>query len=164
MEFYKNFASIANKQQQHLFYGVSKKCATSFSTPLQNKTIAICIRIFFSVNNFFCTLWSISGKRTFCVASVGTKKISATKRRLFFFAKIILQSFFTWVQKWKKKYKTQTIQTFYSLRIPKSFRKVLLRTISRDAKVICFEFFKAFNGCKVKKRRRKKRQGFRSFR
>lgn len=52
---------------------------------------------------------------------------------------------------------------FFSLKTPKRFRKIILKHISRNMSVINFEYCKAFNGCKAKKKRRKKRLGFRYF-
>jgi len=51
----------------------------------------------------------------------------------------------------------------YSLKVPKKFRKLILKNIFKNAISINFEYSKAFNGCKAKKKRRKKRLGFRSF-
>lgn len=128
-----------------------------------NKNIGCCIRIKFLSNNIYGTFWSISGKRTFRVRSVGMKKLKPSKRRLLFYGKLFLDSFFKELQQWRQKYKQKKAAFFFSIKAPKRFRKILLKNMVGKASAINFEYNKAFNGCKAKKKRRKKRLGFRSF-
>lgn len=130
---------------------------------LSNKFIGSCSRIKFVANNIYCTFWSISGKRTFRVRSAGMKKIKISKRRLLLYGKAFLDSFFQELQQWRQKYKQKKADFFFSIIAPKRFRKIILKNILGKATAINFEYKKAFNGCKVKKKRRKKRLGFRSF-
>lgn len=124
---------------------------------------AACVRIKFVTNNIYCTFWSISGKQTWFNMSVGTKNLKASKRGLMFYSKILLELFFAQLQRWKINSKKKDTTLVYSLRVPKKFRKIILNIVAQDAAAINFEGGKSFNGCKVKKKRRKKRLGFRSF-
>jgi hypothetical protein len=91
------------------------------------------------------------------------QKIKPSKKRLVFYGKLFLESFFKDLQQWRQKQKEKYAFLFFSLKTPKRFRKIILKFISRKTSVINFEYCKAFNGCKAKKKRRKKRLGFRSF-
>lgn len=127
-----------------------------------NNNLSSCVRINFVTNNVYCTFWSITGKRTFRVRSAGMGQAKPSKRRLFFYGKLFMESFFRELQQWRKKYRKKGM-FFFSLKTPKKFRKIILKYISRKMSVINFEYCKAFNGCKAKKKRRKKRLGFRYF-
>lgn len=130
---------------------------------LRRASLSSCIRINFIANNIFCTFWSISGKQTFFTRSAGMQKTKPSKKRLLFYGKLFLESFFKELQQWRQKLNKKNAFLFFSLKIPKRFRKIILKFISRKTSVINFEYSKAFNGCKAKKKRRKKRLGFRSF-
>lgn len=130
---------------------------------LANKIIGSCVSIKFAANNIYCTFWSISGKRTFRVRSAGMRKLKTSKRRLLFYGKILLDSFFKELQQWRQKYKQKKAAFFFSISAPKRFRKIILKNNLKKATAINFEYSKAFNGCKAKKKRRKKRLGFRCF-
>ncbi len=127
------------------------------------RRMACCVRINYVANNLFCTFWSISNKKTIRVRSAGMKKIKISKRRLFFYSKSIITSFLKEVTKWKKKYRNNSSLLFFSLHVPKRLRSFILKSITLRAAAINFEYSKAFNGCKAKKKRRKKRLGFRNF-
>ena len=142
---------------------VDNKVVQIKNDTLVNQKIGSCIRIKFVANNIFCSFWSISGKRTFRVRSAGMNKFKSSKRRLFFYGKLFLEAFFKELQQWRQKFRKKEAFFFYSLKVPKRFRKIILKHIARKAAAINFEYSKAFNGCKAKKKRRKKRLGFRSF-
>lgn len=129
---------------------------------ISNNTMTSCVRINFVTNNIYCTFWSITGKRTFRVRSAGMNQTKPSKRRLLFYGKLFMESFFRELQQWRKKYRQKGL-FFFSLKTPKRFRKIILKHISRKTSIINFEYCKAFNGCKAKKKRRKKRLGFRFF-
>lgn len=132
-------------------------------SPRANLSLSSCIRINFVSNNIYCTFWSVSGKRTFRVRSAGMKMCKPAKKRLFFYGKLFLESFFQELQQWRQKYRQKNSFFFFSLKVPKRFRKIILKYIARKSAIINFEYAKAFNGCKARKKRRKKRLGFRSF-
>lgn len=140
---------------------VKKKFKYKFTTS-RNKFLGICVSIKFVSNNIFCTFWSLSNKRTFRVRSAGIKKLKTSKRRLFFYGKIFLESFFRELMLWKRKYKEKS-SLFLNLNGPKKFRKLILKNILEKVSAINFVYNKSFNGCKESKKRRKKRLGFRSF-
>jgi hypothetical protein len=61
---------------------------------LKNSSLTGCVQVNFVSNNIYCTFWSVSGKRTFRVWSAGMKIVKTSKRRLFFYSKPFLESFF----------------------------------------------------------------------
>jgi hypothetical protein len=91
------------------------------------------------------------------------KIVKTSKRRLFFYSKPFLESFFLELRQWRQQYRKKGASLFISLKIPKKFRKIILKLIYKKFAIINFEYSKAFNGCKSKKKRRKKRLGFRKF-
>jgi hypothetical protein len=76
---------------------------------------------------------------------------------------LFLEFCFKELQQWRQLYKKKDSLLFFRIKIPKRFRKIVLNYIAKKTAVINFEYSKAFNGCKAKKKRRKKRLGFRSF-
>lgn len=161
--------SQAILEKSQITYKLEKKQPFLDSTKVQiskkaisNNSMTSCVRINFVTNNIYCTFWSITGKRTFRVRSAGMNQTKPSKRRLFFYGKLFIESFFRELQQWRKKYRKKGM-FFFSLKTPKRFRKIILKYISRKMSVINFEYCKAFNGCKAKKKRRKKRLGFRFF-
>lgn len=142
---------------------VKKKSLKLNSKPLSNAALSSCVRINFITNNIYYTFWSISGKQTFRTRSTGTQKIKSSKKRLFFIGKLFLEFCFKELQQWRQLYKKKDSSLFFRIKIPKRFRKIVLNYIAKKTAVINFEYSKAFNGCKAKKKRRKKRLGFRSF-
>ena len=91
------------------------------------------------------------------------KKLNVSKKRLVFGAKIVIQSFIKELTAWRRKYRNKRSLCYYSISAPKKLRKFILKTVLRSAALINIEYRKPFNGCKAKKRRRKKRLGFRSY-
>lgn len=63
-----------------------------------NNNLSSCVRINFVMNNIYCTFWSISGKRTFRVRSAGMNQTKPSKRRLLFYGKLFMESFFREIQ------------------------------------------------------------------
>lgn len=129
----------------------------------KDKDLSCCVRINFVSNNIFCTFWSISNKKTIRVYSAGMSKIKISKKRLSFYSRSIIKSFLRIIKKWRLKYRNKFSLFFFSLRVPKKLRYYILKAISWRATAINFEYSKAFNGCKAKKKRRKKRLRFRNF-
>jgi ribosomal protein S11 len=129
--------------------------------PIKKK--GVCVRIKVTSNNIFCTFWSINGSKTIKVCSAGMKKVSISKKRLFFGAKIVIQSFINDLKVWKKNHSSKNTLFFYSLQAPTKIRNFIIRNIIKHATNINVEYSKPFNGCTARKKRRKKRLRFRSF-
>jgi len=127
------------------------------------KKTSVCVRIKVTSNNVFCTFWSLNGLKTFKVCSAGMKKVTISKKRLFFGAKLVIQSFIYDLKLWKKSYRNKNTLFFYSLNAPTKIRNFIIRTIIKHAATINIEYSKPFNGCTARKKRRKKRLRFRSF-
>jgi hypothetical protein len=93
--------SIQKKQTNFSSTLVNKKIKdTAFfqQAPLSNTKISCCVSVNFVSNNIYCTFWSISGKRTFRMRSAGMKNFKPSKRRLLFYGKACIESFFKELQ------------------------------------------------------------------
>lgn len=156
-----NLIKEQSKYSQNLEFFQENKVITHSKEKIE--LLASCVVIKFLHNNIFCTLYSISGKKTFCVRSLGIRKLKGSKRKLFSYSQNFLKSFLHELQHWQQKYKTLNSKFFFNVKIPKKLRKRFMRMFLKTITFVNFEFGKAFNGCRVKKKRRKKRLGFRSF-
>lgn len=117
-------------------------------------------------NNFFCTLTN-NKRKTLVATSSGKCKIKTSKKKLRFASGLILKSFL--------KESTKIIKgkrLIVTLIAPKSIKKRIIKQIRREVKKKALKvrkcFFevmhkKAFNGCREKKEKRKKRKGLRIF-
>lgn len=179
--FYLNFDSIIKDNKLHtfinlnLFFSINKngknlEFAQKYKSLYIKKkskllpsinSIRITIRIV--PNNIFCTFSSLCGSKTFKSWSAGIKKIKISKRRLFFGVQTILDLFLKELILWRKKFYYHKSVCFYSLQVPGYIRRYILRAITKKTYVINIEYNKAFNGCKAKKSRRKKRISFRKL-
>lgn len=139
----------------HSFNIYFKKITNFFK--IKHKFKKIYIKI--TQNNFFCTLTNNKYK-TLLTSSSGKYKIKTSKKKLKFTSKIILKSFL-------KEIKTKILNNKILLQIiaPKNIKKKIVKQICRTLsnKNIFIELIekKNFNGCKVKKQKRKKRKGLR---
>lgn len=159
--FVKNQIKISVKNNLNILSLKASKLKVSSAIAVQKK--AVCVRIKVTSNNIFCTFWSINGSKTFKVRSAGMKKVTISKKRLFFGAKIVIQSFINELKLWKKAHRNKNTLFFYSLNAPTKIRNFIIRNIIKHATNINVEYSKPFNGCTARKKRRKKRLRFRSF-
>jgi ribosomal protein S11 len=128
---------------------------------LKNKILnvqKICLRV--TPNNVFCTL--SRNKKTILISSTGKYKIKTSKKKLKFTSKIILKSF---LKEIKNKIKTSNI--LLNIIAPKNLRKLIidlfLKVLKNKSIIVNIQNKKAFNGCRPKKQKRKKRKGLRLF-
>jgi len=108
-------------------------------------------------NNLFCTLKNIITNRLLLVASAGKLKLNVSKNKLFFLQKKIIFKFLKKVKWILKKQKSSLI---LRLVCPLKLRRRVLRHVKILLKkrplVVIFSDLKIFNGCRPKKKRRKK--------
>lgn len=135
---------------------LNKMLFLSIPTKLQSLTFKV------TSNNLFCSL--LQNGKTILNSSAGKEKIKVSKKTQKFSSKILLTSFF---YKLKKKLSGTTVYIniiaalkvkFLILRLLKKFIKTKKQTL-----LINLEHKKCFNGCKQKKKKRKKQRGFRIF-
>lgn len=113
-------------------------------------------------NNIFCSL--IQNKRTLLTTSAGKEKVNVSKKTLKFNSKVILVSFF---KKIRKKIKSTTL--FVNIVASLKIKQLILRLLKKHVKfkrpslLINIEHKKCFNGCRPKKKKRKKQKGLRIF-
>ena len=125
---------------------------------------SIYININIVPNNIFCNFSSISGSKTFRFKTAGILKIKVSKKRLFYGAQLILESFFKELNTWRKRYLVVNAISFINLKMPKYIIRYTLRKLLRTYPyVVNINYAIPFNGCKAKKRRRKKRLSYRNF-
>ena len=115
-------------------------------------------------NNMFCTLMDLKTKKILQSGSSGMYNIQSSKKTLAFSTKLILSHF---LQDIKSYIANQSIHI--SLISPSRVRKKILQQIFLHFKFTSSSILlevdpvKCFNGCRPKKKRRKKRKGFRIF-
>ena len=119
------------------------------------------INIKITPNNVFCTL--IKNKRTIVIVSAGKYKINISKKNLKFTYKIVLQKFLQRIQKYFNN------NNFIKIIIagPKLLRKAICKQMLFNFKkkniILAIKTLKCFNGCRPKKKKRKKQKGIRVF-
>lgn len=115
-------------------------------------------------NNIFCNLKNFSTNRTFKFCSAGKYKIKVTRKSLRYMFKPTLELFFREIKKIIRKFFLCVI-----VLAPLRFRKQILKFLHfkflkmKKRCIVKIKEKKCFNGCSVKKKRRKKRKGLRIF-
>jgi hypothetical protein len=108
-------------------------------------------------NNLFCTFKNIITNKVLLVASAGKLQLNVSKNKLFFLQKKIIFKFLKKVKWILKKQKSSVILKLIS---PLKLRRRVLRHVKillrKRPLVIIFSDLKIFNGCRPKKKRRKK--------
>jgi hypothetical protein len=144
--FFKNFKNILNETSSLLNFSIKK---------------SIIIKV--TQNNVFCILKNLKTNNTLVLSSGGIEKVVISKKNLKFGSKIIINSFLIKIKKIIKKEKI-----FINIKAPLQIKKLFLNLIKIKVKnnflILNSEHKKSFNGCKVKKKKRKKqRKGLRFF-
>ena len=124
----------------------------------ENNKIEYQITIKITANNTFCSLKK--GKTLLFVSSAGKNKIKITKRKLKFNSKLIIENFLESIAKYIK-----ISYTLIIIKGPKKIRKNIIKQLAsklRNSKyIIKVNELKCFNGCRPKKKKRKKQKGLR---
>jgi hypothetical protein len=127
------------------------------------KKIPLLIVVKVTANNIFCVFSKFKKKETLFLASSGKFKIRTSKRKLKLSIKLILKKFILRIRRVVK-------QKLIIIRVksPKKIKKIILRYFIRNLKktkrlILQIVAKKTFNGCRVQKKRRKKRKGLRVF-
>lgn len=124
----------------------------------EKKKIEYQISIKITANNTFCSLKKKN--RVLYISSAGKNKIKITKRKLKFNSRLIIENFLEKISKYKKK-----DYILINLSGPRKLRKKIIKQLYTKLKhnkfFIKVNALKCFNGCRPKKKRRKKRKGLR---
>ena len=111
-------------------------------------------------NNIFCVLKSIKQNKTVVLMSAGILDIKISKKGLKYAGKILITSFVDKIRK-----RTKNALCYINISAPIKTRKFALKKILSSLKktkmLIHTPDKKIFNGCRAKKKRRKKRKGLR---
>lgn len=114
-------------------------------------------------NNIFCTLGSIVNGKILEVGSAGKYKVKVSKKTLRYNVKLLIGTFLK-----KVKLRLQKELILINLISPARMRKSILKQIfeqfgTHTAVTVDVKAKNCFNGCRPKKKRRKKQKGLRIF-
>ncbi len=146
------FHTIKHNFKYRLYNSLSK-----IASLLSNNKLRYTIFFKIKQNNLFCTLKNIITNKLLLVASAGKLKVNVSKNKLFFLQKKIIFKFLKKVKWILKRHKSSIIINFIC---PLKLRRRVLRHVKillrKRPLVIIFSDLKIFNGCRPKKKRRKK--------
>lgn len=115
-------------------------------------------------NNVFCTLVNIKTKNIVLNSSAGKEKINVSRKTLAFGGKHIILNFLSKIRK-----KLEGLEVLVNITAPTKLKIITLQLL-RKAQIKTHGFYflntnhkKCFNGCRVKKKKRKKQRGLRMF-
>jgi len=136
----------------------------NFGTIISEKEIMnyqLNIRI--TTNNVFCTLKNLRTNKILLVRSAGIYKLNVSKKNLKFLSKLIIQKF---IDEIKDKFKIKL--AIIILTSPIKNRKIIIKQLKQlyikgSKFIIKVNELKVFNGCRPKKKKRKKQKGLRIF-
>lgn len=121
----------------------------------------------FRSNNIFCTLVDVFNKKTILNISSGKYKMNTSKKKLRYNTKMILKLFLKDISSYlKNKNNSFIIQIISPIKNRKQIIRFLrekLKKIKRKNLIIYLKVLKCFNGCRPKKKKRKKRRQLRIF-
>ena len=129
----------------------------------QNEVIKKKISILIKPNNIFCTLEDLILKKTVLLYTSGRSKLHISKKTLRFNSKILIANFLIILKKYINTKSLLFIMLSGPIRIRKLILKQIASALKRHKLIIYVKAKKCFNGCRPKKKRRKKRKGLRIF-
>lgn len=133
------------------------------------------IQIKIKQNNIFFTFFDLKQKKILQIGSSGVYKIKVSKRKLKYFFQDLIIFFFKRLEKWCKNLN----HTIFNIIAPITFRKKICVIIKKEIKnfnsnsykrinkkvniIINIEAKKCFNGCRERKKIKKKRRLYKIF-
>jgi hypothetical protein len=133
------------------------------SLNIENQLIDQILTIKIRANNVFCTLKDCNSLKIIKMCSAGKYKINVSKKSLNFNSKVIIFKFVNSIQSLLKK------NLILRLSVPIKFKKKILKIITDlinfKCRICIFEIKndKCFNGCRERKKNRKKKKRFKIF-
>ena len=159
----KKFKKIEFKRNyKNNLYKKLKKLSLMYKNKFLKYKIFIKIR----QNNVFCTLINIQTNNILLVASAGKLKLNVSKKKLFFLQKKIVFKFLKKVRFILRSYKSPIIVEFISpLKLRRRISKYLKFLLRKKRTLfLSFRSLKILNGCRPKKKKRKKGLRFKTTR
>jgi len=149
------------KKFKYKNYLLNSKIKENLNNKL-NKKIAYTIKIKIIPNNVFCTFIDNIENKTKLIVSAGKYKLNVSRKKLKFTSKIILAKF---IDEIKNQIKNSTIliDIYSPIKQKKSIIKKLISSLKKNKLIIKSLPVKCFNGCRPKKKKRKKQKGLRIF-
>ena len=140
---------------------LNKKVSNSL---IYGKSFSKKILFRFSQNNIFCNLIDLKNNKTLHTSSAGIYKIKLSKRRIKNFYKTFVYIFFNKIKKNLKDFKKTVFNIVAPIKIRKTLVKIILSEIKKFKQqtfeqkniLINISAKKCFNGCRAKKKIRKK--------
>lgn len=127
---------------------------------VESKAVRFSISVKITPNNMFCTLISNKDNKILLSKSSGSYKINLSKKLLKYYHKIILSKFFLDVEKCKKE-SCLIINLISPLKLRKSIFRHIVFNFNKTKLYFNFKPLKLFNGCRPKKKKRKKQKSLR---
>jgi hypothetical protein len=141
-----------------------------YGRPFVNKFISLKKYSFLTFhvypNNVFCTLKKIKDSKFHLLSSVssGKYKINISKKTLRYKLKFVIASFFNELSQQKLSLnKSLGIKLIAPVKLKKMILKLLVHKLKRKNFIIEVVGKKVFNGCRARKKLRKKRKGLRLY-
>ena len=146
------------RYKRHYFVSVFDK----INLLQQNEVIKKKISILIKPNNIFCTLEDLILKKTLLLYTSGKSKLHISKKTLRFNSKLLIKNFLILLKRYVK-----SDNLIVVISGPIKVRKFILKQTTLALKlnklIIDVKAKKCFNGCRPKKKRRKKQKGLRIF-
>lgn len=155
----KNKIKTLLRIKKFIKYKVYKPFFNKSLTLNKIKKFTICLTVKVTSNNIFCTLRNVIKNNILMTASSGKYNIKVSRKKLRHTFKPVLTSFFQEI-----KTKILVKDLFVVLIAPIKLRKQILKFIypkilHNKNLIIKVKEKKCFNGCRVKKKKRKKQKG-----
>jgi ribosomal protein S11 len=150
-----------NTKFKYKNYLLNSKLKENLKNKLKKK-IVYTITIKIIPNNVFCTFINNIENKTKLTISAGKYKLNVSRKKLKFTSKIILAKF---IDEIKNQIKNSTIliKIYSPIKQKKSIIKKLISSLKKNKLIIKSLPVKCFNGCRPKKKKRKKQKGLRIF-
>lgn len=140
-------------------YLLNTKLKENLNNQFKNK-ISYKIKVKIIPNNVFCTFIDIAENKTKIVTSAGKYKLNVSRKKLKFTSKIIISKFIDDI-KTQIKNGTVLIEIYGPIKQKKGVIKKFISSLKRNKLLIKSLSVKCFNGCRPKKKKRKKQKGLR---
>jgi ribosomal protein S11 len=135
-----------------------------FLLPIILKKYSFKIYLRIRSNNVFCTLIDLGHNKTLLNISSGKYKLNTSKKKLKYNTKIILNLFLKDIQSYLTCSSSSIIvEIISSIKNRKQIIRILKKKIHNQQLILYLKPLKCFNGCRPKKRKRKKRRKLRIF-
>lgn len=127
-----------------------------------NEIIKKKVSILIKPNNIFCTLEDLILKKTLLLYTSGKSKLHISKKTLRFNSKLLIKNFLILLKRYIKN-DNLIVVISGPIKVRKFVLKQTTLALKLNKLIIDVKAKKCFNGCRPKKKRRKKQKGLRIF-